>query len=367
LIAKLNETNITYYHPDHLGSSSVMSNEGGAVTSESVYLPFGLESSVMGPEPKYGFTRKELDETELQYFGARYYDPETGRFLNIDPLLQYASPYVYCGNNPLNCVDPDGRRGRQLWPYKDFFEARGATQIEFAEHKARYEKYEAGKSKGLMDRILSLKQKVPGIRLAKPDTAMFNSILNRRFNEKMALYEPKPLEHDSGGAGDLLVEGTAKGMGAKLTADFAGSLGGDSEGALSSDDSGGGTPTQKKVKVLVVDGKNSKLYKRRIEWHLGEEEVEVTAAFNGNNAGYIFNGHELIFANVWGDYVPRFLREINKKYPDTCIIIHTERHEGSIPEDIKYDYYLNTRPLRDLKSPLKRALDTVKSRRSNSE
>ena len=46
------------------------------------------------------------------YFGARYYDPESGRFLSVDPLAdRFPSlcPYNYCFNNPLNLVDPDGR------------------------------------------------------------------------------------------------------------------------------------------------------------------------------------------------------------------------------------------------------------------
>jgi len=103
LIAKINETNITYYHPDHLGSSSVMTDEDGEVASESRYLPFGQPLS--GNE-KYGFTGKELDETGLNYFGARYYSPGTGRFITFDPMGQQ---YIYAYNNPLKYNDPDGR------------------------------------------------------------------------------------------------------------------------------------------------------------------------------------------------------------------------------------------------------------------
>jgi uncharacterized protein RhaS with RHS repeats len=48
----------------------------------------------------------------LYYFGARYYDPEVGRFIGVDPLSEEYpgwSPYVYCLNNPLKNIDPDGR------------------------------------------------------------------------------------------------------------------------------------------------------------------------------------------------------------------------------------------------------------------
>ncbi|MBD3374485.1 hypothetical protein GF406_05550, partial [candidate division KSB1 bacterium] len=62
------------------------------------------------------FTGKELDKEShigLYYFGARYYDPEVGRFISVDPLAdKYPgwSPYVYCLNNPLKNIDTDGRR-----------------------------------------------------------------------------------------------------------------------------------------------------------------------------------------------------------------------------------------------------------------
>jgi len=104
LLARINESgNITYYHSDHLGSHSAMSNEKGEVISESVYLPFGQSS---GSE-KYGFTGKEFEpDLNLNYFGARYYDPETGRFITFDPMGQQ---YIYANNNPLKYTDPDGR------------------------------------------------------------------------------------------------------------------------------------------------------------------------------------------------------------------------------------------------------------------
>jgi len=88
----------------------------GAVISESVYLPFGQSSD----SERYGFTGKEFDETELNYFGMRYYSPETGRFLTVDPMLEGFSPYPYVRNNPMTLVDPTGGKSKkrvkeQLW------------------------------------------------------------------------------------------------------------------------------------------------------------------------------------------------------------------------------------------------------------
>jgi uncharacterized protein RhaS with RHS repeats len=45
-------------------------------------------------------------------YSARYYDPAYGRFTTMDPLAEkyYSiSPYAYCGNNPVNAIDLDGR------------------------------------------------------------------------------------------------------------------------------------------------------------------------------------------------------------------------------------------------------------------
>ena len=64
-------------------------------------------------EAPYTFSGKERDpETGLSYFGARYYDSEAGIWISVDPLLDNypsSSPYVYCANNPVKFVDPDGR------------------------------------------------------------------------------------------------------------------------------------------------------------------------------------------------------------------------------------------------------------------
>ena len=48
----------------------------------------------------------------LYDFGSPYYDPELGRWLNIDPALQLVGSYGYCGNNPIRYIDPDGELER---------------------------------------------------------------------------------------------------------------------------------------------------------------------------------------------------------------------------------------------------------------
>ncbi|MGM0635085.1 MAG: RHS repeat domain-containing protein [Bacteroidota bacterium] len=60
------------------------------------------------------FTGKELDEeTGFYYFGARYYQPKWSIWLSVDPLAEkYSSwsSYNYTMNNPINLIDPDGKR-----------------------------------------------------------------------------------------------------------------------------------------------------------------------------------------------------------------------------------------------------------------
>jgi RHS repeat-associated protein len=63
-----------------------------------------------GTETDYLFTGKELDNgTGLSYSINRYLDQRIGRWWVPDPAGQYWSPYVYCGNNPVNRIDPDGK------------------------------------------------------------------------------------------------------------------------------------------------------------------------------------------------------------------------------------------------------------------
>ena len=75
------------------------------------YDDFGLPNRVSNVGNRYLFTGREYDvETGNYYYRARYYEPNIGRFLQPDPI-GYAGGlnlYTYCGNNPLNWVDPWG-------------------------------------------------------------------------------------------------------------------------------------------------------------------------------------------------------------------------------------------------------------------
>ncbi len=110
-VKKQNEdAKILYYHSDHLGSSVMMTDESGNRVMSSLYSPYGELLYSSGDEStKYQFTGQEKDEvTGYNYYGARYYDPEIGRFLQADTVLDGINRYAYCQNNPVKYVDPTG-------------------------------------------------------------------------------------------------------------------------------------------------------------------------------------------------------------------------------------------------------------------
>ncbi|MCL4103247.1 RHS repeat domain-containing protein [Fibrobacter sp. HC4] len=113
-----------WYLKNHLGSTMLVygtqstSNADvadlGEVKKAYDYRSFGEQIDLIadaGDKVTENFTGKEKDdETELNYFGARYLDPMLGLWVSVDPKRQFASPYLYVGNgmNPINGVDPDG-------------------------------------------------------------------------------------------------------------------------------------------------------------------------------------------------------------------------------------------------------------------
>ena len=104
-----------YYHPDHLGSSSYITNLDGEVAQHIEYVPFGevfIEERNNTWNTPYLFNAKEFDEeTGMYYYGARYYEPRLSLWMSCDPL-QEKNPnmcsYVYCINNPTRYIDPTG-------------------------------------------------------------------------------------------------------------------------------------------------------------------------------------------------------------------------------------------------------------------
>ncbi|WP_291115255.1 RHS repeat domain-containing protein [Flavobacterium sp. UBA6135] len=111
------EDQIYYYHPDHLGTGTFLTDINGLPYEFFLNLPFGetmaeQHSQTADYENRWKFTGHELDkETGLYYAGARYYDPKISIWLSVDPMTEQDpgwTPYRYCYQNPINIIDPDG-------------------------------------------------------------------------------------------------------------------------------------------------------------------------------------------------------------------------------------------------------------------
>jgi RHS repeat-associated protein len=114
-----------YYIKDHtsatlstgIGNIRVTIDEDATIVIKDDYYPFGLRMPGLSynngnENDRLKFSGKELDEEQglkKYHFGWRDYDPELGRWNVVDPARQYASPYVYGGNNPIIGYDEDGR------------------------------------------------------------------------------------------------------------------------------------------------------------------------------------------------------------------------------------------------------------------
>jgi RHS repeat-associated protein len=100
-------------HTDHQGSVRAVPDLTGQIVNSHAYDAYGnAEAAVESLPQRFRYTGREWDGvTRLYHYRARAYDPETGRFLQEDPLWFNAGDlnvYRYVGNNPVNATDPSG-------------------------------------------------------------------------------------------------------------------------------------------------------------------------------------------------------------------------------------------------------------------
>ncbi len=108
---------IFFYHTDHLGSTSYITDAKANIAQFGAYLPYGellVDEHSSTEEMPYKFNGKEFDqETGLYYYGARYMNPVTSLWYGVAPLAEKypsVSSLIYCFDNPIKYIDPDGRK-----------------------------------------------------------------------------------------------------------------------------------------------------------------------------------------------------------------------------------------------------------------
>jgi RHS repeat-associated protein len=132
-ITSITLVKVEFWHRDSLGSLVATTDHTAAVTARYSYDPFGKRRYTGGSYDssgaivvdwttntnngtQRGFTgHEQLDDVGLVHMNGRLFDPNTGRFIQPDPMvqnpdnLQNYNRYGYCYNNPLNCTDPTGQ------------------------------------------------------------------------------------------------------------------------------------------------------------------------------------------------------------------------------------------------------------------
>jgi RHS repeat-associated protein len=125
---------ITYLHHDQQGSTRLLTGSTGTVTGSTTFDAYGnktgstgTSTTPLGYDGQYTST-----DTGMIYMRARTYDPATGQFLTIDPLVgETGAPYSYTEDNPVNGADPSGMScGWEVW---DCAPKVASTVVQFAE------------------------------------------------------------------------------------------------------------------------------------------------------------------------------------------------------------------------------------------
>ena len=105
-----------FYHSDHLGSTSYITDDHANITQYDAYLPYGellVDEHSSSEDLPYKFNGKQFDEeTGLYYYGARYMNPITSLWYGVDPLFEKyptESSFIYCLDNPIVLFDKKGK------------------------------------------------------------------------------------------------------------------------------------------------------------------------------------------------------------------------------------------------------------------
>ncbi|MGO1073478.1 RHS repeat domain-containing protein [Lysobacter sp. CA199] len=127
------QTAIEYIHTDALGSPVAVTDANQNVIERTEYEPYGAQIN-RPVQDGQGYTGHVSDAaTGLSYMQQRYYDPQIGRFLSVDPVQANMTGanfgrYLYANNNPYKFTDPDERQG-EFFALRMVFATAGADAV----------------------------------------------------------------------------------------------------------------------------------------------------------------------------------------------------------------------------------------------
>src|SRR5262249_23516985 len=138
-----------YYLTDNLHSTGLLTSQTGSVIESTSYYPFG-EFRTGGTQGKFLYTGQQNDqESGLDYYVARYYNPHTKHFTQPDTYVsdlynpQDLNEYSYVRNNPLTYADPTGHDAIQ-YTYPMGVPVVGHTGMYFQDEKGNWYKADYG-------------------------------------------------------------------------------------------------------------------------------------------------------------------------------------------------------------------------------
>jgi RHS repeat-associated protein len=159
-----------FHHTNAIGSVVATTDAVGNIVNRQHFRPFGTAQNRAGaPTNDQGFTGKRFDPVlGLNYYGARYYDPQISRFISIDPAdfstddLQSFGRYQYVTNNPLTNIDLDGRESATM-AYESAMSLAQANRERFAAMSPTERQIAASEEKNILLVMVAVPLMVSGV------------------------------------------------------------------------------------------------------------------------------------------------------------------------------------------------------------
>jgi len=148
LVAEYKNGVLHYYVSDQINSTRIVTDSTGTVVYSAAHEPYGgiqktWVTTAFDPELKFSGKPRDA-ESDLDYFGARYYDRAQYRFLSVDPVIpagkavsnpQRWNLYAYCLDNPIRYLDPDGADAIHFTIRRDYIQDNTMFGVMYSEDR----------------------------------------------------------------------------------------------------------------------------------------------------------------------------------------------------------------------------------------